>query len=63
MQRHEHRLTAAEAMYAALKNLPCRCEFNVPYTGMKVERVVTLECARCRSMAAWKLATEGEAKA
>ena len=53
-------LLAGNAMHAALKNLPCRCEFNVPYTGMKVERVVTHMCARCRSMAAWQLATEKE---
>jgi hypothetical protein len=58
-------LTAGEAMYAALNVLPCRCEHNVPYAGMQTEQVVTRVCARCRSMAAWKLATteKPEAKA
>lgn len=50
-------ITAGEAMHAALRNLPCACEFNVPYAGGQVERHVTKQCARCRSMAAWRLAT------
>lgn len=50
-------LLAGNAMHAALKNLPCRCEHNVLYAGMQVEQTVTRMCARCRSMAAWQLAT------
>lgn len=48
-------LMAGEAMYGALKNLPCACQHNVPYAGGQVEQKVTKVCARCRSMAAWKL--------
>lgn len=48
---------AADAMFGALKNLPCACVHNVPYAGGQVEQHVTQQCARCRSMAAWTLAT------
>lgn len=48
---------AADAMFSALKNLPCGCLHNVPYAGGQVEQFVKTQCARCRSMAAWTLAT------
>ena len=54
-------LMAAEAMHRALNLMPCGCLYNVPYAGSKVERVVTQQCARCRSMAAWQLATAEKA--
>jgi len=41
---------AFDAMYRALRNLPCRCAHNVPYSGCKVERAVSQECARCVAM-------------
>lgn len=49
--------TAGEAMYAALNNMPCSCQHNVPYAGCQIEQHVTKQCARCRSMVTWKLAT------
>lgn len=48
---------AGDAMYSALNMLPCRCVFNVPYSGLPEPQVVTIVCARCRSMAAWRLVT------
>lgn len=58
-------ITAGEAMFAALRTMQCTCQHNVPYAGGQVEQVVTKQCARCRSMAAWTLATgeKPEAKA
>lgn len=47
--------TAAEEMFAALRTLPCTCQRNVPYAGGQVEQFVTKQCARCRSMAAWRV--------
>jgi len=47
-------LLAAEAMFAALKNLPCGCVFDHPY---EPRGKLKTQCARCRSMAAWTLAT------
>lgn len=45
---------AGDAMYRALRVAQCYCEFNVPYPGCKVERKVTTQCGRCKSMAAWE---------
>lgn len=58
-------ITAAHAMYASLRSLPCRCAYNVPYAECKVERKLTAECTRCVSMRLWDEAnkkTEGEGK-
>jgi hypothetical protein len=48
----EQQQSVCADMYAALKNLPCRCQHNVPYEGCKVPRFVTQQCARCKSMEA-----------
>lgn len=48
-------LAGADAMYAALRNLPCRCLYNVPYAGLPEKQVVTTQCARCKSMREWEL--------
>lgn len=48
--------TAGDAMFSALRTVQCTCQHNVPYAGGQVEQVVTKQCARCRSMAAWTLA-------
>lgn len=58
-------IAAGNAMRSALNCLPCRCSHNVPYAGSKVERKVTVECARCVSMLVWDEAnnnTKGEQK-
>lgn len=48
---------AAQALYAALKMMPCRCQHNVPYPGCQVEQVVTAECARCSAIKRWEKQT------
>lgn len=50
-------IAAGNQQNQALNNLPCSCCRNVPYAGGHVEQKVTQQCARCRSMVAWKLAT------
>ena len=58
-------IAAGNAMQSALNALPCRCAYNVPYAGCKVERKVTVMCARCVSMKLWDEAnnnTKGEQK-
>lgn len=50
-------IAAGNQQQQALNMLPCRCERNVPYAGMQTPQVTTFVCARCRSMAAWTLAT------
>lgn len=46
---------AGDAMYAALKNLPCGCVFEHPYEPRGERKS---QCARCRSLVAWQLATQ-----
>lgn len=48
-------LESAEAMYWALRMLPCRCLFNVPYDDCKVKRVKTFVCSRCTSMRMYEM--------
>lgn len=50
-------LAAGNQQHQALSNLPCRCEYNVPYAGLPEAQVLERQCGRCRAMAAWTLAT------
>lgn len=48
---------AAQAMFEALKNLPCRCKRKYPYSGEMVK-----PCARCVSMAMWEEVLTGKSE-
>lgn len=49
--------SAAEAMYAALRNTPCSCVYQYPYAPRGEVRA---QCARCRSMRQWETMRAGE---
>jgi hypothetical protein len=53
-------IAAGEAMFSALKNLPCACVFEHPYEPRGERKY---HCARCRSTAVWELATRPLAEA
>ena len=45
---------AAEAMYNALKNLPCICVREFMYSGVGKDM-----CGRCKAMVMWECSTTG----
>jgi hypothetical protein len=58
VERNTELYDAALGLYAALKNMPCACQHNVPYAGGQVEQRVTVQCGRCKAIETWERLTQ-----